>query len=263
MYRSTRLGRILAALATTAWLAGCLDAQVSGSGGASNGGSASIPLTFPSGQTVSANRDVANSANSKVLPQNLLAYGGKPGSSYTWTLTQTPPFSGVAVDTVSGTVTGTLPASVGATSYFFNASVNDGFSTNLSGYFTVVVSSCDSSTTRPSGFPACPTTTLASGNGTSTPISINNTVGLTQIPTQAPFGYALHASGGVPPYKSWTWAAVTPVNTLPPGLALDATSGVLWGTPLSSNAGTTYTFDVTVTDANNTASPASRYTISF
>jgi Putative Ig domain len=263
MNHSTRIGRTFAALAAAASVTGCLEAQITGSGGASNGGSASVPLTFPSGQTVSANRDVASAANSKVLAQNLLAYGGKPANHYTWTLTQTPPFTGLAVDSVAGTITGTVPANITAGSYFFNASVNDAYSTNLSGYFTVVVTSCDSSPTRPSGFPACPTATLASGNGTSTPISINNAVGLTQIPTQAPFGFALHAIGGLPPYKSWTWSAVSPANTLPPGLTLDPTSGIVWGTPLSTNAGTTYTFDVTVTDANNTASPGSRYTLSF
>jgi len=262
MHPTNRPHSTIAAIAVAALLAGCLDAPKDGSGGTSNGASASIPLTLPSGQTVSANRDVANSANSLVLAQELAVCGGKPGSAYSWQFTQAP-FSGPTIDTASGTIGGQLPAGTGAGSYFFSVSVSDGNSPAVTGYFTLNVVSCDSSATRPSGFPTCPTRALASGNGTASPISINSEVGLSQVPTQASFGYSLRGSGGTPPYKTWTWTAVTPVNTLPPGLALDAPSGVIWGTPLSTASGTTYTFDVTVSDSVSATSPASRYTIAF
>ena len=59
----------------------------------------------------------------------------------------------------------------------------------------------------------------------------------------------LDATGGVSPY---TWSV--PPGTLPPGLALSS-SGVISGTPSSPG---TFSFTVTVTDAENPAATASR-----
>lgn len=65
----------------------------------------------------------------------------------------------------------------------------------------------------------------------------------------APYSISLIASGGTPPYGNWTVSG----GSLPPGLTLSPSVGVISGTP---NASGTFTFSVTVTDsAGVTSSP--------
>ncbi|MCH8941930.1 MAG: T9SS type A sorting domain-containing protein [Bacteroidetes bacterium] len=48
-----------------------------------------------------------------------------------------------------------------------------------------------------------------------------------------------------------SWSLSSADNTLPPGLVIDATRGVVRGTPFSNTAGQTYSFTIEVRDANN------------
>ena len=70
----------------------------------------------------------------------------------------------------------------------------------------------------------------------------------------------LVASGGVPPYGSWTWMPATS-SSLPPGLSLNPSTGTITGTPSATG---TYSFIVNVTDsANMTASQTFSVTINL
>jgi hypothetical protein len=62
---------------------------------------------------------------------------------------------------------------------------------------------------------------------------------LPDVPFNVPFSQQFTASGGVPPY---TWSA----NGLPTGLAIDANSGIISGTPLAAGS---FSFAVTVQDS--------------
>ncbi|MEK7201951.1 MAG: putative Ig domain-containing protein [Patescibacteria group bacterium] len=59
-----------------------------------------------------------------------------------------------------------------------------------------------------------------------------------------PYATSVVVSGGMPPY---TWAITS--GSLPNGLALSTTTGVITGTPNPPTAGHTYNFTVTVTDS--------------
>ncbi len=91
--------------------------------------------------------------------------------------------------------------------------------------------------------------TDAGGSTATRPLSLDVVTGLTITSTSplasavlnASYSQALAAIGGTPPYK-WSVSA----GTLPPGLALDATTGVLSGSASSAGA---YTFTAQVTDA--------------
>ena len=72
----------------------------------------------------------------------------------------------------------------------------------------------------------------------------------------AAYQSTLAAAGGTPPYSNWTVSA----GSLPPGLSLNAASGVISGTPTSA-AGSPFAFSVTVRDANNVTSAAQALSI--
>jgi hypothetical protein len=83
---------------------------------------------------------------------------------------------------------------------------------------------------------------------TTTPLSITTTA-LPGGTTGAAYSQTIAATGGATPY---TWSV--PPNTLPAGLTLNTSTGVISGTP---SAAATSSFTVTVTDASkNTASQA-------
>jgi len=67
------------------------------------------------------------------------------------------------------------------------------------------------------------------------------------------YSFTLSASGGQTPYR---WSKIN--GSLPPGLSLSSSSGVLSGTPTSTGS---YTFTVRVTDDNNTRQEQQCYLI--
>jgi hypothetical protein len=72
--------------------------------------------------------------------------------------------------------------------------------------------------------------------------------------TGGAYTFALYVSGGTPPYSNWKVGA----GSIPPGLTLDANTGVISGKPSASG---TFNFFVTVEDSNGGISPAAAFTI--
>jgi hypothetical protein len=67
----------------------------------------------------------------------------------------------------------------------------------------------------------------------------------------------LVASNGVPPYSNWTWVAA-PGSSLPPGLSLNVSSGIITGAPTAAG---TFSFIVSVSDSLG-ATASQTYSIS-
>jgi hypothetical protein len=65
-------------------------------------------------------------------------------------------------------------------------------------------------------------------------------------------GYSLMASGGIAPYQ-WDWAA-SGSSSLPPGLTLTPSTGVISGIPTTTGS---YSFTITVTDSESTPAQVS------
>jgi hypothetical protein len=139
---------------------------------------------------------------------------------YTFSVTSGSPPGGVTLDATTGLISGT-PTTAGT--YTFTVTVKDANNNLASEKYTLTVKGPALAIT---------TTSLAAGtvgHGYSQAIGTNN--------------------GGATPYTF----AVTSGN-LPPGLALDASAGVISGTPTTAG---TYNFTVTVQDANNNSASES------
>ena len=140
----------------------------------------------------------------------LQAGGGSP--PYNWSITAGTLPAGLSFHT-DGKIDGT-PSAAG--SFNFTASVTDANSARSSKDFTLPVAAGLSITTAPQLPPAVP---------------------------GSPYSTTLAAAGGTAPYV-WSIAA----GSIPAGLSLNASSGVLAGTPTSAG---TYNFTAAVTDAVN------------
>jgi hypothetical protein len=154
---------------------------------------------------------LANATLGIAYSQTLTGSGGT--SPYTWSVTSGSLPAGLTLNATSGVISGTPTASNGAgTSVTFRA--QDAYGCAVTRAITVRV--CPTITTTP--------TTLANG-----------TVGTAYSQTFA-------ASGGATPY---TYAVASGI--LPAGLSLNATTGVISGTPTSTAA---QTFTLRATDVN-------------
>lgn len=162
-----------------------------------------------------------------VTSETLLARGGAPLSSYTWSVAN---LSALPVGTSVNALTGVFHSSGGAVlagTHTFRMTVSDG-SRTATGDFSFVVNEYQgfgpiTSFQQPMGIFDLDLPDANAGHG---------------------YGASLWALGnGELP---WSWYLET--GSLPQGLTIDRTSGVVRGTPHSSAAGNEYTFTVLVKD---------------
>jgi putative Ig domain-containing protein len=146
---------------------------------------------------------------------------GVVGQAFSYQLTSTG-----GVSPVSWSTTGTLPAGVklSSTSGLLSGTPTTAATLN----FTVIATDAVGATT-----------TQTESVLIESPLVISGTPPVGTI--NAGYSYGLTSTGGVGPD---TWSTT---GTLPPGITLAAATGVLSGTPTSTG---TYSFPVTVTDAN-------------
>jgi hypothetical protein len=153
---------------------------------------------------------------------------GRVGSSYSATLTKAggdPPYTWRVAS-------GALPPGLSLNA---NTGVIAGTPT-LDGTFTFTVELTD---TQPVSVTSATLSILIDVG----PLVITTTGDLTGGRRNQAYSYQLQGTGGRPPY---TWALVT--GALPPGLSLDANTGVIAGTPTSTG---TFTFTVKLTDSTS------------
>ena len=105
---------------------------------------------------------------------------------------------------------------------------------------------------------------VACGASTPVPLSVVTVSSLPTAVVGSSYSATLQAKSGTPPY---TWAITS--GTLPAGLTLDTSTGVISGTPTApaaplsrkrtaaNTSSTTYNFTVTVTDSSTPAKTAS------
>jgi len=146
---------------------------------------------------------------------SMVLAGGFPG--FTWSFDAGTNANGLTMDPVTGFISGT-PSAAG--SFPINIKVTDSATpaNSATRSFTWVVG----------GAPAINTSSLPAGE------------------VSVPYAQTLSASGGTAPY---TWSLATGF-TLPPGLLLNAASGLISGTPTVDGA---YPVTVQLTDASSTS----------
>ena len=182
----------------------------------------SLSITIGTGVTVTAT-SLPNGVVGAAYAQTLGASGGSPPYS-SWTVASGTLPNGLVLNTGSGAISGTATASG---TFPFSATVKDSAG-NIS-----------------------PAQSLSITIGTGV------TVTATSLPNGvvgAAYAQTLGASGGSPPYSSWTVAS----GTLPNGLVLNTGSGAISGTPTASG---TFPFSVTVKDSAGHTSPAQSLSI--
>lgn len=193
--------------------------RVGDSAGPTRTASRALAITVAPGPVAITTTSLANGALNVAYSQTLQAVGGT--TPYTWSIFSGPLPPGLALDASTGTVSGT-PSKGGV----FN--------------FTVQVT--DSSA------PAQTDTKALSITVTTDPLTITTTA-LNNGKRNRAYSQTLQATGGTKPY-SWSI-----VGALPPGLALNASTGTISGTP--TRAGT-FTFTVQVADDSSPTKTATK-----
>ncbi|MCC6586630.1 MAG: putative Ig domain-containing protein [Bryobacterales bacterium] len=174
-------------------------------------GGQSNPLTFTvTPPPVSILTEILTAAvTGRPYTFNLTASGGSP--AYFWSISSGALPAGLILNPVTGAISGT-PTSTGTAS--FTVRVTDSLQTTAEKAFQLTV--------------------------TLPPFSIANDSTLPVGTVGAAYTLLLAASGGTPPYR---WSAAL----APPGLALDAGTGILSGTPTTNGA---FTFTVQLADSS-------------
>jgi hypothetical protein len=159
--------------------------------------------------------------------------------NYTWSISADFLPLGLGLNSASGTISGTPTA---AATYFFDVTVTDenGASTNKSFSITVDFNPAAPPPATPTPTPtptstATPTATAATGAFTIT------TSSLPAGTVETSYSQSILSSGGTAPFIWSYWA-----GPLPDGLKLDASSGIIFGTPTAHG---TFNFTVVVTDS--------------
>lgn len=177
--------------------------------------SATISITIASNQLSISSTALASGTVGAAYSQSLHASGGTP--SYSWSITMGGLPAGLSLSSTTGLISGT-PTATGV--FAFTATVAD------SGNPTQTQSKSMSITISPTLL-SITSTALASGtDGTS-------------------YSQTLQASGGTPGY---TWSITS--GSLPSGLTLGTTTGMISGTPSASGI---FTFTATVSDMGSPA----------
>ena len=142
--------------------------------------------------------------------------------------------------------TATIAATGGTGALSFATPSVDGVILTSSGTFSGIPSA-------PGSFPFTATVTDALGVNASQPLTLTVNAPLALNAASLPAGnqnlaypqQQLVASNGVPPYSNWTWVAA-PGSSVPPGLSLNASSGVITGSPTTAG---TFSFIASVSDS--------------
>lgn len=139
----------------------------------------------------------------------------------TWSITQGALPAGLSLDSVTGAISGT-PTALGTASFTVNVSDAENPPASASANLSITVSGA--------------------------PLVITTAADLPTATAGTPYSTRLAASGGLTPY-AWSITG----GSLPAGLKLHATTGVISGTPAS---GGTSTFTAQVSDAENPSATA-------
>jgi len=177
----------------------------------------------PGPLTITTDSPLPAGAAGVAYSQQLAASGGTP--AYTWQLASGTLPAGLSLNATTGVIAGT-PTANGAST--FQVSVTDTTGATVSKAFTLTIAP---------------------------PLSITTASPLPAGAVGTPYSLTLAGAGGVTPY---TWSTTPQSGGLPPGLALDAASGTLSGTPTASGS---YTIYVVLTDAS-TRTTAKTFTLS-
>jgi hypothetical protein len=172
-----------------------------------------ISSTAPAGLSITT-ASLPDGQVGNAYTATLAATGGT--TPYTWSITSGTLPAGLALNASTGAITGTPTAAANATALTFTVTDSGSPAQTKSANLTLTISSSAASPL------AIATSSLPSG----------------QVGTA--FSAALVATGGTAPY---TWSITS--GALPAGLALNASSGAITGTPTASANATPLTFKVT------------------
>jgi Putative Ig domain len=179
--------------------------------------SAALTLTVSPGSLVISTSSLPNGQTGAAYSSTLAATGGV--SPYTWSLTSGTLPAGLTLDASTGAITGTPSAAVASTPLTFKVTDSSSPALTQTANLTLTVS----------------------------PVSlVISTSSLPNGQTGAAYSATLAAAGGVSPY---TWSLTR--GSLPAGLNLNASTGVITGTPSAAVASTALTFKV-----SDSSSPA-------
>ncbi len=196
---------------------------------------------------VDTNGNPLSSPDSMVVYSSILtASGGDPISGYIWEISPGSSFPpGITVDPFTGILKATGDKLI-AGSYNFNMTVSDGLGDEAQGTYSYTVE-------EPVSWTAGDFWVYHTSDDTISVLSVDEGAAFTGKYFASSVGASLRASVYLPPsigldslklQLSWTIYS----GSLPTGLTLDLTRGVIEGTALNSDGGQTYRFRIKVTD---------------